>query len=214
MNSDISLNYSLEDVRGTKVKKLVSYTLKNLPVVAVYWYDSAKNKKWFIKQLFIFINMLKENTNKLETTTFFDIKFRNTYGMSKYFDTISTALRLSLVIYLNRDKIDSYKGNLASGYDTYESLEREILDYIRVAVDSSNADGELVISKIIMKTQAAYYNFIDHIDFNGLNGTFNQHVGQINTTNTKYPLEYFSLDATIEDDGISRLQKDITFVIQ
>lgn len=214
MSSDITLNYTIDNSTSPATKELTSYTLKNLPVVASYWYDSDVNKKWFIKQLFIFINMLKENTNKLETTTFFDIKFRNTYGMSKYFDTISTALRLSLVIYLNRDKIDAYKGNLTTGYDTYESLEREILDYIRVAVDSSNADGELVISKIIMKTQAAYYNFIDHIDFNGLNGTFNQHVGKINTTNTKYPLEYFSLDGTIEDDGISRLEKDITFVIQ
>ncbi len=215
MSSEITMNYKVEDDgNGGTVKVLDSYTLKNLPVVAAYWYDNAPNKKWFIKQLFIFINMLKENTNKLETTTFFDIKFRNTYGMSKYFDTISTALRLSLVIYLNRDKIDAYKGNLATGYDTYESLEREILDYIRVAVDSSNADGELVISKIIMKTQAAYYNFIDHIDFNGLNGTFNQHIGQINTTNTKYPLEYFSLDGTLDENGVSRLEKDITFVIQ
>ena len=68
-----------------------------------------------------------------------------------------------------------------------------------------------------MKTQATYYNFIKYIEFNGLNGTFNQYVKKIETNDTSFPLEYFSLDNTLEttETGkVSRLEKDIVFVFE
>jgi len=206
-----------KDANGT----ITSYTLKDIPVVASYWIQSSINKKWFIRQLFVFINMLKANIDKLETTTFFNIKFRNSYGLSHYYNSLNTQLRLNLTIYIDKDKADATVSNLS--YQTsdtgYTSLENEIRDYIRVAVDNANENGELVISKIIMNTQASYYNFIKHIDFNGLNGTFNQYISSINTDDMSYPLEYFSLDYTLEDDTssgskISRLEKDIVFIYE
>ena len=71
------------------------------------------------------------------------------------------------------------------------------------------------------KNNELYEIYIDGCienDFNGLNGTFNQYVKKIETNDISYPLEYFSLDSTLEDDGngryVSRLEKDITFVLE
>lgn len=217
VSSDSNLNIfsSLGDIMSSNIVlgknssgDITSYTIKEVPVVAQYWYKSNINKEWFIKQLFVFINMLKDNTSKLETTTFFNIKFRNTYGISHYYNSLYSNIRLKLTIYLKSDAINSYTGTI-TGNSVQESLENEIRDYIRVLVDESNSDGAIVLSKIIMKVQAAYYNYIDHIDFNGLNGTFNQYINQINTTDM-YPLEYINLDNTI-DGSSCLLKEDITF---
>ena len=212
MSSDIIVNKNSED-------EIISYTIKDVPVIAAYWIDSDINRKWFIRQLFVYINMLKANIEKLETSTFFNIKFRNAYGASNYYNSINTQLRLALTIHIDRDKAMLYGSelNLTSEDEIIKSLEKTIRDFIRVAVDSANDDGELVISKIIMKTQATYYNFIKYIEFNGLNGTFNQYVKKIETNDTSFPLEYFSLDNTLEttETGkVSRLEKDIVFVFE
>lgn len=216
MSSDISILTSSDST-------ITGFVIRGLPVVASYWMSDTINKEWFRKQLFVYIQMLKENTDKLETNTFFNIKFRNTYGISNTFKSITTNLRLKLTIYLNKDAVSSYNGSSVSstysGTDTTVALETEIRDYIRVLVDKSNSDGALKISKIIMITQGAYSNYIDHIEFNGLNNTFNQYIGQISMSDdesSKYPLEYINLDntTTTTSDGktTSNLEKDITFV--
>lgn len=207
MSSDLVIN---KDADGN----ILSYTIKDVPVVARYWHINDINKEWFIKQLSTFINMLKENTDRLETTTFFNIKFRNTYGISRYYNSLTTNIRLKLTIYLKADAINSYTGAIVGSSTVQEALEKEIRDYVRVLVDQSNQEGTFVLSKIIMNVQAAYYNYVDHIDFNGLNGTFNQYINKINTTDTKYPLEYINLDNTSSSDGTSinyRLNEDIKF---
>lgn len=214
--------FALDDVMSSDIvvnkdpnNKIISYKIKDVPVIASYWINSDINRKWFIRQLFVYINMLKANIEKLETSTFFNIKFRNTYGASNYYNAINTQLRLALTIHIDRDKAMLYGGelNLTSEDDIRESLSKTIRDFIRVAVDSANDDGELVISKIIMKTQAAYYNFIKYIEFNGLNGTFNQYVKKIDTSDTSFPLEYFALDNTLEN-GVSRMENDIIFIFE
>ena len=114
---------------------------------------------------------------------------------------------------MKNDAINSYTGSIVNAGSVAEALENEIRDYIRILVDQSNNDGAIVISKIIMKVQAAYYNYIDHIDFNGLNGTFNQYIKSIDTTEF-YPLEYINLDDTftkIGSNSDSMLKQDIVF---
>lgn len=209
MNSDITIN---KDSDGN----IVSYIVKAVPVVAKYWFTSTVNKEWFIKQLFIYINMLKENSSKLETTTFFNIKFRNTYGISRYFNVLNTAIRLKMKIYLKQSAINTYINN-NPGTDIQSALEDEIRDYIRILIDKSNEEETFVLSKVIMQTQAAYYTYIEHIDFLGLNGTFNQYIKHIDTTNFDYPLEYISLDNTeyknTSGTNSYRLYDDIIFEV-
>ena len=84
-------------------------------------------------------------------------------------------------------------------------LEKEIRDYIRVLVDKYNNDTNLSVSTIITLVTAAYSNNIDHIVFEGLNGTFSQYIKSINTNDAiVYVPEYFSLDA-------QKLQNSIKF---
>lgn|SRR5574344_2125591 len=223
LESEAKLNIftTLDDVMSSDLQiekdstnHIFSYIIKNVPVIASYWMNSDINKEWFIKQILIFINMLKENTSHLETTTFFNLKFKNTYGISKFYSSLSTALRLKLTIYLKIDTIKSYNTSGTTSDDIVTAMKKEIIDFIRVLVDKSNDEGALVISKIIMKTQAAYYDFIDHIEFNGLNGTFQQYIKKLSLSdsdNQKYPLEYFVLDTSLDTDNTPIIEKDITF---
>lgn len=226
MSTDkLTIFYKLDDVlmsdvierAGTGTTK--QYIIKEVPVIANYWYDqTSENRRWLIRQLFTYIDMLKANIGRLETSTFFNIKFRNTYGISQYLSTSTPQIRLALTIYLNRDAAASVAStSLLSNEDNYESLQNEIRDFIRVRVDAANNEGKLQVSKIIMDTQAMYYNYINHIDFNSLNGTFNQSVSTIERTDNTFPLEYFSLDETLDDSGdskVSRISEDITFVLE
>ena len=196
MNSDIDVTMS-----GTSINTIV---LKSVPVVSHKWYTNADmNQEWFRKQLFIYINMLQENSSKLETNTFFNLKFKNCYGISKSYDTLATNLHLKLKIYLNED-VNNYRiSSSSSKAEAVEALEDEIRDFIRVAVDSSNINNELKVSSIISVASEAYADYIHHIDFLGLNDTFKQYVKKIETKKEgiAYPMEHFCLDSrTINDD--------------
>ncbi len=191
---------------------VTQYVIKAVPVIASYWIDDKMNKTWMIKQLTTYMTLLQENADKLETSTFFNLKFRNTYGISKRCSSVSTQLRMMLTVYLNEDAIVNNAGSIVSttDADAKDSIQNEIRDFIRVQVDSANDSGELVVSKIIMATQAAYYQYINHIDFNGINGTFTQYIKKNDDTSVASPLEWFSLDET-KTNNESNIEKDIAF---
>ena len=95
-------------------------------------------------------------------------------------------------------------------------MAKQIRQFIRTVVEQGNDNHRLKVSDVIAYTTATYNDYIDHIDFNGLNGTFNQYIKQVQTTandSTKYPLEYFNLDtATVSNnDNTSRIMQDIRF---
>ena len=142
----------------------------------------------------------------MESNTFFNLKFFNTYGISYLYDTISTNVRLQLDIYFKEALDDSVKQDYAS----------QIRQFIRSVVEQGNDSDRLKISDVIAYTTATYMDYIDHIDFNGLNGTFNQYIKQVTLTDSernKYPLEYFNLDtaSVSDDDNTSRIMEDIRF---
>lgn len=200
MSSDIKIN---TDSSGNVTELVV----KSVPVVANYWIKS-NNKDSFIEQLMVYINILKENANKLELNTSFNLKFTNTYGTSYYYDSISTNIRLKLNIYLNSNTVANYSTSELS------SLINEIRSSIRNLVDISNEEKELSVSKIEASILSMYYDYIAHIDFVSLNGTFNQYIKQTSLASNSaklYPVEYFNLDTTLDSNGISQLEKDILF---
>jgi hypothetical protein len=207
---DVEYDYEIEIANENGIYTADrEYVIKSVPVIASYWMDEVGNKDWLIKQLNTYIDLLKDNSDKLETSTFFNMKFRNTYGISKRCSSTTTQLRMMMRIYLNSSEALTATDDASGGN---KSLENEIRDYIRIQVDKSNDLGELIVSKIIMATQAAYYDYINRIDFNGINGTFAQYVKKSDSTedNNADPLEWFSLDETIEG-GTTHLQSDITF---
>jgi len=170
-----------------------SVTIKDIPVVHASFFNSESNQTKFIKQLFVYIDMLKENLGKLETNTFFDLKFYNTYGDSQYYNTLKTNIQLEMNIYV---------------VEWTQELETSIKDYIRLLVDSSNEQESLKISEIIKNVKVQFGDAIDHIDFFGLNGTFNQYIEQTSTIRRSlFPPEYLNIDAEhLTDNSIQVLE--------
>lgn len=167
-------------------KQITGVTIYDIPVVhSSFIKASTENQSSFVKQLFTYIDLLKENLEKLETSTFFDMKFYNTYGPSYLYNTTSTNVDLELVVHVN---------------ESSESLKQEIQSYVRRAVDSANSNGELKVSKIIslLSKDETYGSYIEYVEFNGLNGTFTQYITKKDASDDKirdYPPEWLNLDA-------------------
>ena len=167
-------------------------TIKEVPVVhSSFFTDSARftdaRKEGFITQLFNYINLLKEKLEKLETSTFFNLKFYNTYGAAsqKYYAVATTNLDLAMEITL----IKSRQGDTA--------LENEIRSYIRRIVDNmNNASAGIRVSNIItlLGQSGAYGQYIDHINFISLNNTLEQYIAPIDTDDKiGYPPEWLNI---------------------
>jgi len=202
MFSDITVNYSdgylnsgvatlIDDnyVSGTStdIKMVSSVTVKDVPVVHNTYFSNTDNQTKFISQLFTFIEILQENLDKLETSTFFDLKFYNTYGPSRYYNTTTTNIDLGLTIYLKSEYTTDTDGTLA----------KEIRDYIRRAVDKSNDSGALRVSSIIslVNQTDAYGTYIDHIDFTGINGVYSpQYINSTGASVKLHAPEWLNID--------------------
>jgi hypothetical protein len=156
-----------------------SVRIKDIPVVHQSFFTSEANQTKFIKQLFVYIDALRDNLGKLETNTFFDLKFYNTYGDSQYYDTSRTDLDLELDVYV---------------FERTDELATAIKDYVRLLVDDSNRKGALRVSALIKDLSTAFSRYIDHVDFKGLNGTFTQYVGEIaSVSKNLYAPEYLNI---------------------
>lgn len=195
MLSDISVNTKKETLEnGTEKTTVTGITIYDIPVVHSSYVNNDHSKQdKFVKQLFTYITLLKENLEKLETSTFFDLKFYNTYGPSQLYNTTTTNVELSLDIYLNSPS---------------NSLREEIRSYIRRAVDKSNENGCLKVSQIIslLSKNETYGQYIDYIEFAGLNGTFSQYIEKNFNSEENvrdYPPEWLNLDATKIKDSIN-----------
>jgi hypothetical protein len=138
-----------------------SVRIKDIPVVHQSFFESEESTGKFINQLFVYIDMLKSNLGRLETNTFFDLKFYNTYGESQYYNTLRTDLDLELDVYVN-----AYS----------EELQGRIQEFVRILIDRSNEENSIRISQIMKDLTEEFEGDIDHIEFKGLNGTFSQHI--------------------------------------
>jgi hypothetical protein len=158
---------------------ITSVTIKDIPVVHQSFFNSEANQTKFIKQLFIYIDTLKENLGKLETNTFFDLKFYNTYGPSQYYNSLRTDMNLELDVYV---------------YEYSDTLASAIRDLVRLLVDGANNRKALRISSLIKDLTSSFDRYIDHIDFKGLNGTFTQYIKEDATiTKNLFAPEYFNI---------------------
>lgn len=159
MYSDVIVN--TEIIEGDTT--VSSIKIKDIPVVHSSFFNSIDDQNKFIRQLFTYIEMLKQNLGKLETNTFFDLKFYNTYGDSQYYNTLRTDIKLELDIYLR---------------EYTDDLKLRIQDYTRLLVDRANDGEELSISNITTNLKLSFPESITRIEFKGLNDTFAQHIGR------------------------------------
>ena len=160
---------------------VTSLNVKNIPLVHQSFFNDEASSTKFIKQLFVYIEMLKENLGKLETNTFFDLKFFNTYGDAQYYNTLTTNLELELDIYLKRNAWET-------------GMDDTLRETVRLLVDNSNTVNALSISGIIRDLSVRFYNEIDHIDFKGLNGTFTQYIEKSSEINSNlFAPEYLNI---------------------
>ena len=194
--SDVIINYSssendptstitsLSNGVGTNTTSIIkSITVKDVPVVhgSFFKEDATANKSKFINQLFAYISLLKENIDKLETNTFFDIKFYNTYGSAHIYNSLKTNLDLDIKVILK----DEHKNN--------ESVKSNIRSYIRQLVDESNKAGGFRYSAIVTQTDSAFADYIDHIEFYGLNDTFNQYINKLDVDESLQVPEWLNI---------------------
>jgi len=158
---------------------VTSVRIKDIPVVHQSFFNNEANQTKFIRQLFIYIDLLRENLGRLETNTFFDLKFFNTYGESQYYNTTRTNMDLELDVY-----VFEYTDELASA----------IKDYVRLLVDNSNERKALRISSLIKDLTSNFSRYIDRVEFKGLNGTFTQFIKETDTiTKNLFAPEYFNI---------------------
>lgn len=196
MYSDLQINYSTTDIENTI--QYESVTISDIPVIHSSYFTNAKIEDDFIEQMFTYIDILEENIGKLETNTFFDLKFYNSHGVSKLYNTTTTNIDLEMVIHLD-DTVSTYTT------ESQSSLQTEIRSYIRRLIDKMNDDGKITISKVISQLQRdeTYGDYINYVEFKGLNGTFGQAITAVDATEeyiAQYPPEWINIDRdSIED---------------
>jgi hypothetical protein len=160
---------------------ITSINVKDIPVIHASFFTDEANYSKLIEQLFAYIELLKQNLGRLESNTFFNLKFFNTYGQSQLYNTLKTNIDLEMDIYVT---------------ELTDGLTNNIRDYIRILVDGANNSRSLKVSSII-NSLTSNFPIIDHIDFKGLNSTFNQYVDQISSLTLaqrkQYVPEYLNL---------------------
>ena len=195
MKSDIVIHTS-----ETNSQTMTGFDIKEIPVVHSSFFQSSEypveaRKEGFISQLFTYINLLKENLEKLETSTYFNIKFYNTYGKSVMYNTTDVNLDLELYISLKAQ----YTGI------EYDKLRTEIRSYIRKIVDSmNNGQQGFILSSLYNTLMTAYGSYIANIQFLGLNGTFEQVIEKTGIEeDIGYPPEWLNIDSDSLVDRIT-----------
>lgn len=202
MLSDMTVSTREETSGDTSTTILDYVTIKDLPVIHSSYLEMLKAEGGtddFVEQLFTYIDLLKENLGKLETSTFFDLKFYNTYGQSFLYNTTNTNMQLYLTITLTDEIKNSNAADITS-------LQNDIRSYIRRVVDKSNNDGCIRISSIIalLGKSETYGQYIDHIDVAGVNGSYTQYIKKLSDVDESSSApEWLNLDSAMIDDMIT-----------
>lgn len=209
-NDSLQIYTQLDDIMESSLihnsssgdSNIYPLALTDVPLVHSSFFDnnisSGDRRRGFIEQLFTYINLLKDNLDRLETSTFFNLKFYNTYGVSNLYNTSNTNIKLRLIVHLNN-----------ADHMNNENLKAEIKSYIRKLVDNMNNDNSFNYSALnsAICSSETYGNYIRNVEFVGLNGTFNQYIGRLSINNDIYTPEWLNLDAKTlisgSDSGIS-----------
>lgn len=203
-NEDLKFYEQLDTIMESSIifntesdKNKYPIALTDVPLVHSSFFNdetsSSDKRDGFIKQLFTYINILKNNLDRLETSTFFNLKFYNTYGKSSMYYTDKTNINLDFEVVLATKE-----------YFEDEVLKQEIKAYVRKLVDRMNEQKSLNISSLIssLSSTETYGKYIKYIKFIGLNGTFNQYIKKLaDVRDDMYTPEWLNIDASCLKDN-------------
>lgn len=143
----------------------------SLPVVSEHYFYTFENYKELYVLLDKYSDILYDNFYKLENNTRLDLKFFNTYGISKHYSTNSVNLSIELNVKLN--------------VAFSKKIDFNIKNFIKDFVETTNDDSDvLAISNLIKKLEETFPE-IKYIEFKTLNGSVDQKI-YYNYINEKY----------------------------
>lgn len=134
-----------------------SILLQQLPLIGQHYLYNYNVFKDFFTTISIYYDLLMENFDRLGTNTGLNIKFYNTYGISKYFTTKKTDISLNLRIKLSA----SYTQN----------LDYEIKNFIVGFIEKINTGTikTFAVSNLVRELEDAFPDIM-YIEFQSLNG--------------------------------------------
>ena len=205
---DYYINYIIEDEITTEkittekpdgvegqdyIKKTIitSVFVENIPVIHSSFFNTRMTEdqqSMFIKQMFAYIDMLRENLHRLENTTFFNLKFFNTYGISYRTSSPTTNVSLRMKIYFSSPE-----------YNT-DRNKSEIKYAIRQYIDNCNKEGEFSPGNLVAYLKNTF-NIISKIEKVSLNNQGDTSIIYLddfqNTT-----MEWINIQSSELDEGI------------
>ena len=174
------------EIETDEQEKVKSIVIKDAPVI----YPSESN---FISNLTQVLNenidMLLNNIHILTSNFTYDMKFFNTYGLSDVTNSTQTNLKLKLRIHGHKHR------------EIPTSIQTDIKNLIKDFVIESNRDNQLSISLLISLIQANFIDFVSHIDFLGLNGTYIQLLEEIDVDSDLITPEFWNINDA-DNDGL------------
>jgi hypothetical protein len=149
----VSSNFRVDPETG-------NVAIHSVPAIGYEYYSNLANYKDIYSLLDAFESMLRENKGSLENNTDMDLKFYNTWGPSKYFNSGTTDLFLKLKIKL--------RGLLTQRLDT--EIRKFIVDTIEASnVSVQNEQRRFSVSNLIRGLEQEF-PLIVYIEFDAVNG--------------------------------------------
>jgi hypothetical protein len=187
---EVSTNYmslfiDLQDVMYSDLKveldgNLIDYIdIYDVPCIHKSYLDSNKNDmSFFISQMFTFVELLKESQQNIDQSEMINVKFYRTYGVSEIYDTVKTNIDLRLDVITKLTTVSEAKA---------------LVDAIRIFVDNYNVNKIFRYSDLVTDIMSSDLgSYIYKIVFRGMNGTWEQSIEMIETSDVYYP-EYFNI---------------------
>ena len=145
-------------------KPELGVSLSFLPVIKASTVCDTDSFNLFIDNLTMNYRHLEESLSALRNNTHIDIKFYNTYGMSKNYyvgddDELIDRVNISI----------KFKVFVVNGTDDIE-IRKNLKDFIKKFIENVNSSGtnELYISNLIKEIETAFTS-IHHLKFMGIN---------------------------------------------
>jgi hypothetical protein len=155
-------------------------TIKKVPLVGSLFYLNDYQNAQIMNDFYQNLMVAKNMSDQLENNTSIDVKYFNTCGISRYFesDTIDLRFKLSMAL------------NVSPNKTLTNSIKNSIVSFIEACNDAS--DKQFAFSNLIKKLETDYQE-IKYIKFFSINGANIQSITQtqyLDTVTEQLPLDY------------------------
>jgi len=155
-DTDLSFHKSLTEYNYSDlvINSDASVIIRNMAVIGTKYISDPDTVEEVDRILRIYEDVLVDSFFKLEDNTQFNVKFMNTYGISKHFaiDTVNLFIPLKI--------------KLTTGYSP--TIEKEIKTAISNHVQDSNTSGKLALSNIVSMLERDFTEIL-YVTISGMN---------------------------------------------